>query len=129
MDTLKVLEKFGPGCHFLGHGYPADLSELLSAVALPNAVFTECPSNPLLVTPDFRALRALADQYDILLIVDATIGNMCNVEVLPYADIVVHSLSKVFSGCADVTGGRCAPLPILPHPNDFSHWSSSQPDA
>ena len=108
MDTLKILEKFGPGCHFLAHGHPADLSKLLSSELLPNAVFTECPSNPLLWTPDLRALRALADQYDLLLVVDATIGNMCNVEVLPYADIVVHSLSKIFSGRADVTGGRYA---------------------
>lgn len=75
-------------------------------------MFTECPSNPLLATPDFRTLRALADQHDFLLVIDATIGNMCNVDVLPYADIVVHSLSKIFSGRGDVTGGRYASLLI-----------------
>ena len=29
-----------------------------------------------------------------------------NVEVLPYADIVVSSLTKVFSGASNVMGGR-----------------------
>lgn len=96
---------------------------------MPNAVFTECPSNPLLATPDFRALRALADQHDLLLIVDATIGNMYSVEVLPYADIVIHSLSKIFSGRADVTGGRYAGLLILPRPLDHSRRMRPQPDA
>ena len=29
-----------------------------------------------------------------------------NVEVLPYADIVVSSLTKVFSGASNIMGGR-----------------------
>ena len=69
---------------------------------------TEIPSNPLLRTADLPRLRKLADKYDFLLMVDETIGNFVNVEVLPYADIVVSSLSKIFSGDANVMGGRCA---------------------
>jgi cystathionine gamma-synthase len=99
------LEKFGPGCHFLAHNSTEALGSLIAQERV-SSIFTECPSNPLLQTPDFAGLRALADKYDVLLVIDATIGNMCNVEVLPYADIVVHSLSKVFSGAANVTGGR-----------------------
>ena len=71
---------------------------------------TEIPSNPLLRTADLPRLRKLADKYDFLLMVDETIGNFVNVEVLPYADIVVSSLSKIFSGDANVMGGRCASL-------------------
>ena len=70
-------------------------------------MFTEFPSNPLLRCADLPRLRALADKYDFLLVVDETLGNFANVEVLPYADIVVSSLSKVFSGDANVMGGRC----------------------
>ena len=55
-------------------------------------------------------MRKLADKYDFLLVVDETLGNFVNVEVLPYADIVVSSLSKVFSGDANVMGGRYALL-------------------
>jgi hypothetical protein len=71
------------------------------------ALFTENPSNPLLRSANLPRLRALADKYDFLLVVDETIGNFVNVEVLPYADIVVSSLTKIFSGDANVMGGRC----------------------
>lgn len=67
---------------------------------------TEFPSNPLLRSPNLQRLRALADKYEFLIVVDETIGNFVNVEVMPYADIVVSSLTKVFSGDANVMGGR-----------------------
>ncbi|KAI9062092.1 PLP-dependent transferase [Trametes sanguinea] len=63
------------------------------------------PSNPLLRSADLPRLRQLADKYDFLIVVDETLGNFANVEVLPYADIVVSSLSKIFSGDANVMGG------------------------
>jgi cystathionine gamma-synthase len=71
------------------------------------ALFTEIPSNPLLRCADLPRLRRLADKYDFLIVVDETIGNFVNVEVLPYCDIVVSSLTKVFSGDSNVMGGRC----------------------
>jgi len=69
-------------------------------------LITEFPSNPLLRSPNLRRLRSLADKYDFLIVVDETIGNFVNVEVMPYADVVVSSLTKVFSGDANVMGGR-----------------------
>lgn len=70
------------------------------------ALFTEFPSNPLLRSANLPRLRALADKYDFLIVIDETIGNFMNVEVLPYADIVVSSLTKIFSGASNVMGGR-----------------------
>jgi cystathionine gamma-synthase len=114
-DTLKILQKWGPGCHFLGHGLDTDIKELenileqeQSSSATPPvlALFTEFPSNPLLRSPNLPRFRDLADKYDFLIVVDDTIGNFGNVDVLPYADIVVSSLSKIFSGGANVMGGR-----------------------
>ena len=70
------------------------------------ALFTVFPSNPLLRSADLPRLRTLADRYDFLLVVDDTIGNFVNVEVLPYVDIVATSLSKIFSGDANAMGGR-----------------------
>ncbi|KIP04742.1 hypothetical protein PHLGIDRAFT_31228 [Phlebiopsis gigantea 11061_1 CR5-6] len=114
-DTLKILEKWGPGCHFFGHGLDKDVDDLEALLEREReqrpdappvlALFTEFPSNPLLRCADLPRLRALADKYDFLLVVDETIGNFVNVEVLPYADIVVSSLTKVFSGDANVMGG------------------------
>ncbi|KAG9313497.1 pyridoxal phosphate-dependent transferase [Chiua virens] len=114
-DTLKILEKWGPGVHFFGHGLDSDIYTLESLLTegstkdptkLPIlTLFTEFPSNPLLRSADLLRLRSLADKYDFLLVVDDTIGNFINVEVLPYADIVVTSLSKIFSGDGNAMGG------------------------
>ena len=115
-DTLKVLEKWGPGCYFLGDGLDSSIDELeaiLDAEQARNpheppilALFTEFPSNPLLRSADLSRLRTLADKYDFLIVIDDTIGNFINVETLPFADIVVTSLSKLFSGDSNVMGGR-----------------------
>nr|VWP00441.1 STE/STE11/CDC15 protein kinase [Ganoderma boninense] len=114
-DTLKILEKWGPGCHFLGRGLDADIDELETILERESktsssgppvlSLFTEFPSNPLLRSADLPRLRALADKHDFLIVVDETLGNFVNVEVLPYADVVVSSLSKIFSGDANVMGG------------------------
>src|SRR5277367_227968 len=74
------------------------------------ALFCEVTSNPLLKTPDLRRLRGLADKYGFAIVVDETIGNFVNVDVLPYADIVCSSLTKVFSGETNVMGGGYVPL-------------------
>ena len=70
------------------------------------ALFCEFPGNPLLKTPNLLRIRSLADQFDFAVVVDETIGNFINVHVLPYADIVVSSLTKVFTGECNVMGGR-----------------------
>jgi len=115
-DTLKLLQKWGPGCHFLGHGIDGDIDELerilekereTNPSAPPAlALFTEFPSNPLLRSANLPRLRALADKYDFIIVIDETIGNFVNVKVIQYADIVVSSLTKVFSGASNVMGGR-----------------------
>lgn len=118
VDTLKILEKWGPGCYFFGHGEEFDkLEALLEQLKAENstsgkdneppilALVCEVTSNPLLKTPDLRRLRNLADKYGFAIVVDETIGNFANVDVLPYSDIVCSSLTKVFSGETNVMGG------------------------
>ncbi|KAM0787655.1 hypothetical protein ACM66B_003719 [Microbotryomycetes sp. NB124-2] len=108
-DTLKILEKWGPGCHFFGHGLSSDLPALRNTLEQSKvpvlALFCEFPSNPLLRTPPLQALRDLADEFGFMIVVDETIAGFVNVEVLPPADIVVSSLTKVFSGDSNVMGG------------------------
>ena len=110
-DTLKILQKWGPGCEFFGHGLLSDLPalrELLSTSVPPVlAIFCEFPSNPLLRTPPLKELRKLADEFGAMIVIDETIAGFVNVEVLPGADVVVSSLTKVFSGDSNVMGGRC----------------------
>lgn len=109
IDTLKILENWGPGCKFYGHASTAELDELehrLESGEKFLALFCEFPGNPLLKTPDLVRIRRLADKYDFAVVVDETIGNFLNVNVLPAADIVVSSLTKIFSGDGNVMGGR-----------------------
>ena len=108
VDTLKILEKFGPGVLFYGNGSSEDLDDLerrLKAGERYLALFCEFPGNPILKCPDLKRIRKLADEFDFAVIIDETIGNFINVNVLLYADVVVSSLTKIFSGECNVMGG------------------------
>ena len=108
VDTLKILQKFGPGCEFYGHASESDLDELekrLEGGERFLGLFCEFPGNPLLTCPNLVRIRQLADKYDFAVVVDETIGTFANVNVLQYADIVVSSLTKIFSGDCNVMGG------------------------
>jgi len=123
-DTYKILQKWGPGCHFFGYGLDSDIDALAELLANERAkgqdrpvlaLFCEFPSNPLLRSPNLAQLRKLADEYDFIIVVDETVGNFANVEVLPLADIVVSSLSKIFSGEVNVMGGSLVLNPLGRH--------------
>lgn len=122
--TLKVQEDFSKACTFYGFGTDDELDQfehLLVSKAADSteppvqAVWCECASNPLLRTVDLDRVRRLADQYGFVVVVDDTIGSSANVDVLGVADIVATSLTKTFSGYADVMGGSIAINPCSPH--------------
>jgi cystathionine gamma-synthase len=116
LDTLKMCSRreFSPaGVEFFGKGDTSDL-ELLERLLQQragssrwSALFTEVPSNPLLQCPDLEALRMLADKYDFCLVVDDTIGNFLNVDLIDsgLADAVCSSLTKLVSGRGDAIAG------------------------
>ncbi|KAK8079387.1 hypothetical protein PG997_007205 [Apiospora hydei] len=112
-STLRVQEAFAKDHLFYGHGTSDELDQLETYLYEERAahnrtiqyVWCECTSNPLVRTPDLDRIRALADKYGFLVIVDDTIGTMANINVLDVADIIVTSLSKSFNGRADAMGG------------------------
>ncbi|KAK9788985.1 putative Cystathionine gamma-synthase [Seiridium cardinale] len=79
-------------------------------------IFTEFPSNPILVSVDLIRLRKLADKYGFWIAVDDTIGSFCNLDVLSVADVVITSLTKSFSGYADLLAGS-----VVINPNQASY--------
>jgi cystathionine gamma-synthase len=83
------------------------------------ALWTEFPSNPLLVSADLGKLRELAKRFQFALVVDDTVGGFCNVDVFPAVDIVVTSLTKSFSGYADVMGGSAVLNPSSVRYSEF----------
>ena len=106
-DTLKILQKFGPGVEFFARGDEADLQrlgELLEKEQIAG-IFCEVPSNPLLHTPNLPALADFGRRFGIPVVVDDTIGTTFNVDVLPYCDLVATSLTKAISGEGDVMAG------------------------
>ncbi|KXJ90667.1 pyridoxal phosphate-dependent transferase [Microdochium bolleyi] len=108
VDTLKILEKFGPGAIFYGHGSKSDLDEFESRLDGGEkflGFFCEFPGNPLLTCPNLGRIRKLADKHDFAVVVDETVGTFVNINVLPFADVVVSSLTKIFSGDCNVMGG------------------------
>jgi cystathionine gamma-synthase len=108
VDTLKVLQKFGPGCVFYSHGSSEELDDLEQRLKQGErflGFFCEFPGNPLLTCPDLDRIRQMADEFDFAVVVDETIGTFVNINVLNIADIVVSSLTKIFSGDCNVMGG------------------------
>lgn len=118
-STIHVLEDFGPGVEFLGLASQEELDVLEQHLATQStqgkkvqAIWAEFPSNPLLTSPDLGRLRELADKYEALLVIDDTIGSFCSVDVLGAADIIVSSLTKSFSGYADVMAASAILSPL-----------------
>ena len=94
---------------FYSQGTSEELDQLELSLASGRSIaclFCEIPSNPLCATPNLHRIRSLADQYHFAVVCDDTIGTFVNVDVLPYADVVVTSLTKMFSGACNVMGGR-----------------------
>ncbi|KIJ14024.1 cystathionine gamma-synthase [Paxillus involutus ATCC 200175] len=115
MDTLKIAKTLGLGADFFGQGLDSDIDDLERMLAQGSttnessppifALITEFPSNPLLRVVNLPRLRALANKFNFLLVIDETVGSFANVNVLPFADIVITSLSKFMCGLANVGGG------------------------
>ncbi|PBK94763.1 PLP-dependent transferase [Armillaria gallica] len=127
--THGVLENWGPGYHFFSNGSIDDLEAFLALEHAQNpsqtpisALYIDFPSNPLLRSPDLSRLRKLADQYGFPIIIDETVGNFLTVQLLPYADIVTCSLTKVFSGLANVMGGAFLLNPASKHYRTFKTY-------
>ena len=111
-STPHLFEEYSSTFRWFGKADDQDFGQLEdfcvseSTAGRPiQAVWAEFPSNPNLRTPDLKRLRALADKFGFLVIIDDTISSFCNVDLVDVADVLVTSLTKSFSGYADVMGG------------------------
>ncbi|KAJ5384417.1 hypothetical protein N7517_002328 [Penicillium concentricum] len=99
--TLRILQTKGPGLRSYNLGTEADLNHLTAQLEL-GSEDARAGIDPLQTTEtvDLQRLRRLADQHEILVVVDDSVASFANVDLLEVADIVVTSLSKYFSGYA-----------------------------
>ncbi|SPQ18594.1 4ff8b6af-cab4-4b6c-a3f7-4bb947ec1090 [Thermothielavioides terrestris] len=89
-------------------------------------VFAEFPSNPILVSVDLRRLREVADKHDVPVVIDETIGSFCNIDVSAVADVIITSITKSFSGYANVMGGSVVLPPSSRHYNAIKSTLAAQ---
>lgn len=68
-------------------------------------VFVEVPGNPTSDTVDIKRLKGLSERHGFVLVVDDTLSGFGNIDVLPWCDVLMTSLTKSFSGQANVMGG------------------------
>ncbi|KAL0571821.1 Cystathionine gamma-synthase [Marasmius crinis-equi] len=115
LDSLEVYKNWGEGIIPYFDDHDTNLRELSRNVPKISALFAELPSNPTLSSPDLAEIRKIADQHGFLVIVDETVGNFVNTDILQYADVVCTSLSKLFSGSANVLGGSLVINPNSRH--------------
>lgn len=95
--------------------FEAWLDEERAAGRVVSYALVEFPSNPLLALADLRRLKALSEKHGFVFMVDDTVASFANVDVLPQSDLLVTSLTKSFSGYANVMGGSVVLNPLSPH--------------
>ena len=72
------------------------------------AVVVECPTNPLVQVCDLERVSEAVHSLGGLLIIDPTVTSVYNMDVLPYADVLVNSLTKYAAYEGDVMIGSLA---------------------
>ena len=125
LDTIAILQKFTdqPAVDYLFQGDVFDLDALKKLFAEQGdkiaGIITEVPTNPLIQTPDVAVIRDLCRAHGAMLIIDPTIASPLNIDVLPFADVVVNSLTKYAASEGDVIMGTVVVNPKSPHAADF----------
>lgn len=107
--TYRLLEKnfkqFGIQADYVDTTQPGEIEKAIIA-GKTKAILIETPTNPLMKITDLRKVIVLAQNYELITIVDNTF-------MTPYlqrpielgADIVIHSATKYLGGHNDVLGG------------------------
>jgi cystathionine gamma-synthase len=113
VDTYEILNKFaGSDDHKIFIPDPTNLEELESVLKNRGdqvaGIISELPTNPLVQTPDLERLFELSKAHGVALIVDPTVSSVLNVDVLPFCDVLVTSLTKYLSHEGDVMMGAVA---------------------
>ncbi|MCX6019041.1 MAG: PLP-dependent transferase [Chloroflexi bacterium] len=116
VDSTLVLERFGPDDEapvkwLDGTGLDALIAYLDEHGAQVAGVAVEAPSNPLLETCDLARLAGATQRCGAKLLIDPTVASIVNVDVMPYADVLVCSLTKYAARAADVLAGVAAVHP------------------
>lgn len=125
LDTIAILQKFTqvPAKDYVYLRDVLDFDGLRKLFATRGqeiaGVVAEVPTNPLIQTPDLPALYELCRAHGAVLIVDPTVVSPLNIDVLPYCDVAVNSLTKYAASEGDVLMGSAVVNPKSPYAAEF----------
>ncbi|PJZ71540.1 Cys/Met metabolism PLP-dependent enzyme [Leptospira perolatii] len=126
VDNIRILEKYSQGSHIF-HDV-VDLQELSKFLEENGdrvaAILTESPTNPLIQVPDYPELKKILGKYGIPLIADVSVAGSAVVDLSPFADVIVESLTKFASGNADTMMGALILNPSSPYFADLKNQSA-----
>lgn len=130
LDSGKILEQFlgeeeHLECLYDVHDIESVVERIRSAGKKLGAVVVECPSNPLIRVCDLERIAEVVREQGGVMIVDPTIASVYNVNVLPYADLLVTSLTKYAAIEGDIMIGALALNPASPFYGDLVMRTSS----
>lgn len=100
LDTIEIFKKFtqNPSTDHVFIRNPTDTDAIRKVFENDGdrlaGVVIEVPSNPLVQTPDVAVIAELCRGHGVPLVIDISVSSPFNVDVLPYADVVVSSLTK-----------------------------------
>lgn len=119
VDTAELLRKtLLPGETLTVIDDVADLAALEAFFAANRgrvlAVVAELPNNPRLASPDIEHLARLARDEGALRILDPSSAGLVNVDLLPWSDLLVTSLTKYSGHRGDLLAGLVAVNPSAP---------------
>ncbi len=120
VDTYKLQQKFGSSARLL-HDLataPEDIETIIKTTP-PAGCFCEIPGNPLLGSANLREIGPLLRRHRVPLVVDDVVATPLNIDVTPYADLIVTSLTKYAAGRGDVMGGALICVPSSPLYNEL----------
>lgn len=107
IDTMNIIKNYG--FHSKVFYNVEELDKLEDYLKIEgkrvSSIITEVPTNPLLLSVDLDKLKTICTKYDVSLIVDATFATPYHLDLKPYADIIIESLTKFACGNADVLMG------------------------
>jgi len=100
----QTFKKLGIEVRFFDIDATEDISDLIDEKT--KCIFFETISNPSIDLPDFESIITIANQHNLLTVVDNTVATpiLCQ-PLLLGIDIVVHSASKYITGQGTAIGG------------------------
>ena len=120
LDSGCVLQEFLGDGETLDYSYDvlnvdAIIAKIGSYGEALAAVVVECPTNPLIRVSEVRRIAEAVREQGGVMVIDPTIASVLNVDVLPWADLLVTSLTKYASIEGDIMIGALAVNPDSPY--------------